>query len=162
MELLRLPRCRGLPQHKSELGGRLAQRMRSPSLGVVVDCGERSSLDPVEVELAAEVVDLVLDDAGRPADEDSVDRAGMLVERVDPYGPVAGHDAGNTGDAQAAFVEADLTEILDRRHCGIDQYQEGERVALTIGALVFGEVAPTFGSILENRQLKWHTDLRCG
>lgn len=111
--------------------------------------------------MSAEMVDLVLDDAGRPASEHPVNRLAVFVECVDPYGPMPGHDACQTGDAQAALVEADLIAIFDGRDRGVDQYGKWQSAALTVGALVLGEMAPTFGPILEDRKLERNTDLWC-
>ena len=85
------------PQREPERGGGVLRRPPGPQLGVVTGAGQRSCLDPVQVKPAAEVVDFVLDDTGRPSREHPVDGLAVLVQRLDADGAVPGQDANRSG-----------------------------------------------------------------
>ena len=74
------------------------------------------------------MVDFVLGDSSRPPREYLVDWLTMLAERLNPDGPVSGHDPGEPRNAQAPFVEADQLVIVDRLERGVDQDGEGQSV----------------------------------
>jgi hypothetical protein len=108
------------------------------------------------------VVDFVLDDTGRPPREHPVDGAAVLVERFDPDGPVAGHYPGEPGDAQAPFVEAGLTGVIDEPERGVDQDGEVQTVPFSDCPFLLGQLTPALRAVLQHRELDGHADLGRG
>jgi hypothetical protein len=147
------------PQGEPERGGRVFGRPAGPQPTVAADCAQRPGLDPVQVQPAAKVVDFVLDDTRRPPREHPVDRLAVPVQRLDPDGPVAGHHPGESGDAQAPFVEADLIAVAGQPERGVDQDGEGQPVPLPGGSFVLGQLTPALRAVLQHRELDGHPDL---
>ena len=116
--------ARSLGQREPEGGGRVFRWPPGPQASVVTGGGQRPGLDLVQVQAAAQVVDFVLDDTGRPPREHPVDGLAVLIERFDPDGTVAGYYPGEPWDAQAPFVEADRVVTDDRLERGV--HQNGE------------------------------------
>jgi hypothetical protein len=106
------------------------------------------------------VVDFVLDDTGRPPREHPVDGLAVLVQRFDPDGTVAGHHPGEPGDAQAAFVEADLSAVVDEPERGVDQDGEVQTVPFSCCPFLLGQLAPALRAVVQHRELDGHADLR--
>ncbi len=149
-------------QREPERLGRSGGRSAGPSLGVVVNRRQRSGLGPVEVQTTVEMVDLVLDDTGRPPREDLVDWLTMLVEGLDPDGAVSGHDPGDTGNAQAPLVKAHQVVIMHRLQCRIDQDGEGQRVSFPCRSIFFAQLSPSLRAVLKHGELERHSDLGGG
>jgi hypothetical protein len=105
------------------------------------------------------VVDLVLDDTGRPPREHPVDGLAVLVQRFDPDGTVAGHHPGEPGDAQAAFVEADLRAVVDEPERGVDQDGEVQTVPFSDCPFLLGQLTPALRAVVQDRELDSRADL---
>ena len=105
------------------------------------------------------MVDFVLDDTGRPPREHPVDGLAVLVQRFDPDGTVAGHHPGEPGDAQAAFVEADLIVVADEAEHGVDQNGELQAVPFPGFPFVLGQLTPALRAVVQHRELDGHADL---
>ena len=105
------------------------------------------------------MVDFVLDDTGRPPREHPVDGLAVLVQRFDPDGTVAGHHPGEPGDAQAAFVEADLSAVVHEPERGVDQDGEVRTVPFSDCPFLLGQLAPALRAVVQHRELDGHADL---
>src|ERR1700677_5090632 len=70
-----------------------------------------------------------------------------------------GHDAGESGDAEASFVEADEAARAHWKHRGIDQHRKRKIVALTLGPFLLGKTDPALRCILEHGELDRYADL---
>ena len=133
-----------------------------PIAGCSCQRRQRSGLDPVEVETSVEMVDLVLDETGRPPREDLVDWLTMLVEGLDPDGVVSGHDPGEPWNAQAPFVEAHQVVTMHRLQCRIDQDCEGQRVPCPCRSIFLAQLSPSLRAVLKYGELERHSDLGGG
>jgi hypothetical protein len=68
---------------------------------------------------------------------------------------------GEPGDAQAAFVEADLIAAVDEPERGIDQDGEVQPVPFPDVPLVLGQLTPALRAVVQHRELDGHADLGC-
>src|SRR5688572_9068892 len=79
--------------------------------------------DPVDEQLAVEVIDLVLEGAGGQPLHDPVDRLAVAVDRAQPDRDVAGDQPAQVGHAQAALVVVEGL-VADRLEHRVDQHGE--------------------------------------
>ncbi len=108
-----------------------------------------------------EVIDFVLEDAGVPAGSLDELRLGALVEIFDTDGARARDDGGETGEAEAAFVEIFLfvAGVGDYR---IDDYVKGDGAAFSFGEVFRGEGFQQIFAVFDYGELQRQTYLRRG
>ena len=129
--------------------------------GVVVEGGEGAGLHAVNVEGAVEVIDFVLEDAGVPAGGLDELGLGALVEVFHADGAGAGDDGGETGEAEAAFVEIFHFVARVDDH-GIDDDVKRDGAALAFGEIVRGIAFQQVFAVFDHGELQGLADLRGG
>ena len=106
------------------------------------------------------MIDLVLQDAGVPASGIDLLRNSKLVEIVHPDPAVSRHLGGVSGDAEAALEEIDL-RVAVHFQPGINEYVEGNALALALAQLFAAPGAVVLLAILDDGKLNAESDLRC-
>src|SRR5487761_947027 len=85
--------------------------------------------ETVQVEVAVQVIELVLDDDGRQAGELQLERLPAPVQRADLHRAMPPGHAAEVGERKAS-LRTELVPVPDQRHLGISE--DGQRESVTI------------------------------
>src|SRR6185436_3147363 len=130
------------PRRYPSKNGRSTYSTRAPRqarrvTGMLAHAGEGTSVHPVQIQRAIQVIDLVLQDPGVPALGVDGHRLTAVVEGIDAHRQGAGDLGQKAGDAQATLGE-DSGSLLHHLEAGVDDDVEGDRGAAADGQLLVG------------------------